>query len=42
MDWLSPAALLLLGVLPVLVAVRVWALRRRHSGLRYSSLSLIW
>ncbi len=41
MDWLSPAALLLLGVLPVLVAIRIWALRRRHSGLRYSSLSLV-
>ena len=41
MEWLSPGALLLLGVLPVLVAVRVWALRRRHSGLRYSSLSLV-
>ncbi len=41
MEWLSPGLLLLLGVLPVLVAVRIWALRRRHSGLRYSSLSLI-
>ena len=41
MDWLTPAALALLGVLPVLVAVRIWALRRRHAGLRYSSLSLV-
>jgi Ca-activated chloride channel family protein len=41
MSWLSPGFLLLLGVLPVLVAIRVWALRRRRSGLRYSSLSLV-
>ena len=41
MDLLSPGFLLLLGLLPVLVAVRVWILRRRRSGLRYSSLSLV-
>jgi Ca-activated chloride channel homolog len=40
-DLLSPWALVLLGLLPALVGVRVWLLRRRHSGLRYSSLSLI-
>jgi Ca-activated chloride channel family protein len=40
-DLLSPWALLLLGLLPVLVALRLWILRRRRSGLRYSSLSLI-
>jgi Ca-activated chloride channel family protein len=41
MDLLSPGFLLLLGLLPVIVAVRVWILRRRRSGLRYSSLSLV-
>jgi Ca-activated chloride channel family protein len=41
MDLLSPGFLLLLGLLPILVAVRVWTLRRRRSGLRYSSLSLV-
>ncbi len=41
MSWLSPGFLLLLGILPVLVAIRIWALRRRKSGLRYSSLSLV-
>ena len=41
MDLLSPGFLLVLGLLPVLVAVRVWMLRRRRSGLRYSSLSLV-
>jgi Ca-activated chloride channel homolog len=41
MQLLSPLFLVLLAVLPVLVAVRIWALRRRRSGFRYSSLSLI-
>jgi Ca-activated chloride channel family protein len=41
MDLLAPGFLLLLGLLPVLVAARVWILRRRRSGLRYSSLSLV-
>jgi Ca-activated chloride channel family protein len=38
---LWPGSLLLLLVLPILVGVRVWLLRRRHPGLRYSSLSLV-
>jgi Ca-activated chloride channel homolog len=41
MDLLSPGFLLLLAVLPALVGVRVWILRRRRSGVRYSSLSLV-
>jgi Ca-activated chloride channel homolog len=41
MDILSPWALLFLGLLPALVALRIWMLRRRRSGLRYSSLSLL-
>jgi Ca-activated chloride channel family protein len=42
MDLLSPGFLLALGLLPILVAIRVWMLRRRRrSGLRYSSLSLV-
>jgi Ca-activated chloride channel family protein len=41
MDLLSPGFLLLLALLPALVAIRVWTLRRRRSGLRYSSLSLV-
>lgn len=41
MELLSPAFLLLLGLLPALVAVRIWRLGRRRSGLRYSSLSLV-
>jgi Ca-activated chloride channel family protein len=41
MDLLAPGFLLLLGLLPGLVAARVWILRRRRSGLRYSSLSLV-
>jgi Ca-activated chloride channel homolog len=41
MSLLSPGFLLLLALLPVLVAARVWLLRRRHSAMRYSSLSLI-
>ena len=40
-DLLAPAFLLLLGLMPILVAIRVWYLRRRRSGLRYSSLSLV-
>ncbi len=40
-DLLWPGLLLLLVLLPVLVAVRVWLLRRRRTGLRYSSLSLV-
>ena len=41
MSFLSPAFLLFLGLLPVLVAVRIWTMRRRRAGLRYSSLSLV-
>lgn len=41
MDLLSPGFLVLLGLLPALVAVRIWFLRRRRSGVRYSSLSLV-
>jgi Ca-activated chloride channel family protein len=41
MDLLAPGLLLLLALLPALVAVRIWILRRRRPGLRYSSLSLI-
>ena len=41
MDLLSPGFLVLLAVLPALVGIRVWMLRRRRSGLRYSSLSLV-
>jgi len=41
MDLLSPGFLLLLALLPGLVAARIWLLRRRRPGLRYSSLSLV-
>ena len=41
MSLLWPELLVLLAVLPVLLGVRIWAMRRRRSGLRYSSLSLI-
>lgn len=41
MDLLSPGFLLLMALLPCLVAVRIWLLRRRRPGLRYSSLSLV-
>jgi Ca-activated chloride channel family protein len=41
MDLLAPGFLVLLAVPLALVAVRIWLLRRRRSGMRYSSLSLI-
>ncbi len=41
MDMLAPGALLLLAVVPILVGVRYWLLRRRKPALRYSSLSLM-
>ncbi len=41
MDFLSPLALALLLLLPVLIGARVWILRRRRSGVRFSSLSLV-
>jgi Ca-activated chloride channel family protein len=40
-DLLAPGLLVLLALLPALVALRAWVLRRRRPGLRYSSLSLI-
>jgi Ca-activated chloride channel family protein len=40
-EFLSPRFLVLLAALPILVAIRVWLLRRRRSAVRYSSLSLI-
>ena len=41
MTLLWPELLVLLVALPVLVGVRVWALRRRRAGVRFSSLSLV-
>jgi len=41
MDLLSPLALVLLGVLPILVVVRIATLRRRRPAVRYSSLALV-
>jgi Ca-activated chloride channel homolog len=41
MQLLSPGFLVLVAVLPVLVVVRMWALRRPRPGFRYSSLSLL-
>jgi Ca-activated chloride channel family protein len=41
MDMLWPGILLLLGLIPVLIAVYIWSLRRRKVAVRYSSLSLI-
>jgi Ca-activated chloride channel family protein len=41
MDLLAPGALLLLVIVPALVAIRYWLLRRRRPALRYSSLSLM-
>ena len=42
MDFLWPGLLLLLGLLPVLIAIYAWSLRRRRpSGVRYSSLALV-
>ena len=40
-DLLSPIFLPLLLLMPILVGIRIWYLRRRRSGLRYSSLSLV-
>jgi Ca-activated chloride channel family protein len=39
--FLWPELLVLLAALPVLVVVRYWALRRRRTGVRFSSLSLV-
>ena len=41
MTFLWPALLVLLAILPLLVLVRIWALRRRRTGIRFSSLSLV-
>jgi Ca-activated chloride channel homolog len=41
MDLLAPGFLVLLAVPLALVAVRIWLLRRRRSGIRYSSVSLV-
>ena len=41
MDLLAPGLLVLLALLPILVGVRFWLLRRRRPGIRYSSLSLV-
>jgi Ca-activated chloride channel family protein len=41
MDLLAPAFLVLLAVPLALVGARIWLLRRRRSGMRYSSLSLV-
>jgi Ca-activated chloride channel family protein len=41
MDFLAPAFLALLVVVPLLVGIRYWLLRRRRPALRYSSLSLV-
>ena len=41
MTFLWPILLVLLLVLPLLVGIRVWALRRKRVGVRFSSLSLV-
>ena len=41
MTFLWPTLLVLLLALPLLVAVRAWGLRRRRTGVRFSSLSLV-
>jgi Ca-activated chloride channel homolog len=41
MSLLWPGFLLLLGLVPLLIAAYIWALRRRRVALRYSSLSLV-
>lgn len=41
MTFLWPALLLALLVLPLVVAARIWMLRRPRTGVRYSSLSLV-
>ena len=42
MSWLWPGFLLLLGLIPLVVAAYIWALRRRRRfAVRYSSLSLV-
>jgi Ca-activated chloride channel family protein len=42
MDWLWPGFLVLLGLIPLLIAVYIWILRRRRRfTVRYSSLALV-
>src|SRR5262245_44931536 len=41
MSLLWPGFLLLLGLIPLIVAIYIWALRRRRVALRFSSLSLV-
>src|SRR5438105_966069 len=41
MNLLWPGSLLLLGLVPLLVAVYIWMRRRRRVALRYSSLALV-
>ena len=41
MNVLWPGSLLLLGLVPLMVAVYIWMRRRRRVGLRYSSLALV-
>jgi Ca-activated chloride channel family protein len=41
MTLLWPELLVLLAAIPALVLIRIWALRRRRSGVRFSSLSLV-
>ena len=41
MEFLAPAFLAFLVVVPLLVGIRYWLLRRRRPALRYSSLSLV-
>ena len=41
MTWLWPGFLFLLVLIPLLIGVYIWALRRRRSALRYSSLALL-
>ncbi len=40
-DLLAPGFLVLLAIVPALVALRIWSLRRPRTGLRFSSLSLV-
>ena len=41
MTFLWSELLVLLAALPLLVLIRIWALRRRRTGVRFSSLSLV-
>ena len=42
MNWLWPGFLLLLGLIPLIVALYIWMLRRRRRfAVRYSSLALV-